>query len=185
MSSPQPRLCFPTGASLLVNRRVKPYDLFSSAKRKQNVRLSPQFEKALIYATQIHGGKLRKKTRIPYIAHILGVNRNRAGVRCERNGGNRGAAARCGRRLRRRKTTARYRAQIRKKGCANSRGLHRHRPNAKAAMVGSKEGLRRTRPARVDVNKTRVRFGQTSQYPRDLNELPPGRRETLVPIQWW
>jgi len=37
------------------------------------VRLSPQFEKALIYATRIHGGKLRKKTRIPYIAHILGV----------------------------------------------------------------------------------------------------------------
>ena len=37
------------------------------------MRLSPQFEKALIYATRIHGGKLRKKTRIPYIAHILGV----------------------------------------------------------------------------------------------------------------
>jgi (p)ppGpp synthase/HD superfamily hydrolase len=37
------------------------------------VRLSPQFEKALIYATRIHGGKLRKKTRIPYIGHILGV----------------------------------------------------------------------------------------------------------------
>jgi (p)ppGpp synthase/HD superfamily hydrolase len=27
----------------------------------------------LIYATRIHGGKLRKKTRIPYIGHILGV----------------------------------------------------------------------------------------------------------------
>lgn len=52
-------------------------------------------------------------------------------------------------------------------------------------MVGSKEGLRRTRAERVDVNKTRVRFGQTSQYPRDLNGLSPGRRETLVPIQWW
>src|SRR5512132_3221632 len=37
------------------------------------MRLSRQFEKALIYATQIHGGQLRKKTRIPYIAHILGV----------------------------------------------------------------------------------------------------------------
>jgi (p)ppGpp synthase/HD superfamily hydrolase len=37
------------------------------------VRLSPQFEKALTYATRIHGGKLRKKTRIPYIGHILGV----------------------------------------------------------------------------------------------------------------
>jgi (p)ppGpp synthase/HD superfamily hydrolase len=37
------------------------------------MRLSPQFEKALIYATRIHGGQLRKKTRIPYIAHIVGV----------------------------------------------------------------------------------------------------------------
>ena len=37
------------------------------------MQLSRQFEKALIYATRIHGGKLRKKTRIPYIGHILGV----------------------------------------------------------------------------------------------------------------
>src|SRR4029450_11444314 len=37
------------------------------------MRLSSQFEKALIYATRIHGGKLRKKTRVPYIGHILGV----------------------------------------------------------------------------------------------------------------
>jgi len=28
---------------------------------------------ALTYATRIHGGQLRKKTRIPYIAHIIGV----------------------------------------------------------------------------------------------------------------
>ena len=32
-----------------------------------------RFENALVYATRIHGGQLRKKTRIPYIAHILGV----------------------------------------------------------------------------------------------------------------
>jgi len=38
------------------------------------MKLSRQFEKALIYATRIHGGQLRKKTRIPYIAHILGVS---------------------------------------------------------------------------------------------------------------
>jgi GTP pyrophosphokinase len=37
------------------------------------MQLSRQFEKALIYATRIHGGRLRKKTRIPYIAHIIGV----------------------------------------------------------------------------------------------------------------
>jgi (p)ppGpp synthase/HD superfamily hydrolase len=35
--------------------------------------LSHQFGKALLYATRIHGGQLRKKTRIPYIAHIIGV----------------------------------------------------------------------------------------------------------------
>src|SRR4029077_8454840 len=38
------------------------------------MRLSRQFEKALTYATRIHGGQLRKKTRIPYIAHILAVS---------------------------------------------------------------------------------------------------------------
>ena len=37
------------------------------------MRLSAKFEMALIYATRVHGGQLRKKTRIPYIAHILGV----------------------------------------------------------------------------------------------------------------
>src|SRR6266516_4034323 len=55
------------------NSLVRPYDFFSSAKRKQNMRLSAQFEKALIYATRIHGGQLRKKTRIPYIGHLLGI----------------------------------------------------------------------------------------------------------------
>lgn len=37
------------------------------------VKLSPKFEEALIYATRVHGGQLRKKTRIPYIGHLLGV----------------------------------------------------------------------------------------------------------------
>jgi (p)ppGpp synthase/HD superfamily hydrolase len=40
---------------------------------RRNVRFSKEFEKALLYATRIHGGQLRKKTRIPYMAHILGV----------------------------------------------------------------------------------------------------------------
>jgi len=35
--------------------------------------LSPKFEEALVYATRIHGGQLRKKTQIPYIGHLLGV----------------------------------------------------------------------------------------------------------------
>lgn len=37
------------------------------------MKLSAKFEKALVYATRAHGGQLRKKTRIPYVAHILGV----------------------------------------------------------------------------------------------------------------
>jgi (p)ppGpp synthase/HD superfamily hydrolase len=45
----------------------------TNPNKRLNVRLSRQFEKALQYATRIHGGQLRKKTRIPYIAHILGV----------------------------------------------------------------------------------------------------------------
>jgi GTP pyrophosphokinase len=35
--------------------------------------LSEQFEEALIYATRSHCNQTRKKTGIPYIAHILGV----------------------------------------------------------------------------------------------------------------
>jgi len=37
------------------------------------MKLSAKFEEALVYATRIHGGQLRKKTQIPYIAHLLGV----------------------------------------------------------------------------------------------------------------
>lgn len=38
------------------------------------MKLSRQFEKALVYATRIHGDQTRKKTGIPFIAHILGVS---------------------------------------------------------------------------------------------------------------
>src|SRR5437016_5359625 len=37
------------------------------------MRLSLNFEDALVYATQAHCNQTRKKTGIPYIAHILGV----------------------------------------------------------------------------------------------------------------
>src|SRR2546422_5864069 len=37
------------------------------------MKFSRQFEEALIYATRAHGNQTRKKTGIPYIAHILGV----------------------------------------------------------------------------------------------------------------
>jgi (p)ppGpp synthase/HD superfamily hydrolase len=36
-------------------------------------RLTSKFKEALSYAARLHGGKLRKKTRIPDIGHILGV----------------------------------------------------------------------------------------------------------------
>jgi (p)ppGpp synthase/HD superfamily hydrolase len=35
--------------------------------------LSPKFTEALVYATEVHGGQLRKKTQIPYIGHLLGA----------------------------------------------------------------------------------------------------------------
>src|SRR5438046_9613260 len=37
------------------------------------MKLSEKFEEALIYATRVHVNQMRKKTRIPYVAHILGV----------------------------------------------------------------------------------------------------------------
>ena len=37
------------------------------------MKLSEKFEEALIYATRAHGGQTRKKTGIPFVAHILGV----------------------------------------------------------------------------------------------------------------
>jgi (p)ppGpp synthase/HD superfamily hydrolase len=35
--------------------------------------LSPKFEEALVYANRIHAGQIRKKTEMPFIAHLLGV----------------------------------------------------------------------------------------------------------------
>src|SRR5207248_8452284 len=37
------------------------------------MKLSEKFEEALVYATRAHGDQMRKKTGIPFIAHILGV----------------------------------------------------------------------------------------------------------------
>jgi (p)ppGpp synthase/HD superfamily hydrolase len=39
----------------------------------ENLRITRKFKRALAYASSIHGGKIRKKTRIPDIGHILGV----------------------------------------------------------------------------------------------------------------
>ena len=35
--------------------------------------LSSHFTEALVYATQLHAGQVRKGTQIPYVAHLLGV----------------------------------------------------------------------------------------------------------------
>ncbi|MBI4658076.1 MAG: HD domain-containing protein [Verrucomicrobia bacterium] len=35
--------------------------------------LSPQFEAALVYANQIHSGQVRRKTAMPFMAHLMGV----------------------------------------------------------------------------------------------------------------
>src|SRR6266403_1256633 len=37
------------------------------------MKLSEKFEEALMYATRAHGNQTRKKTGIPFVAHILGV----------------------------------------------------------------------------------------------------------------
>ncbi len=36
--------------------------------------LTDRFDRALLYATHVHGGQVRKKTIIPYVAHLLTVS---------------------------------------------------------------------------------------------------------------
>jgi len=35
--------------------------------------LTERFDRALLYATHVHGGQVRKQTTIPYVAHLLAV----------------------------------------------------------------------------------------------------------------
>jgi (p)ppGpp synthase/HD superfamily hydrolase len=35
--------------------------------------LTDRFDRALLYATHVHGGQVRKGTTIPYLAHLLAV----------------------------------------------------------------------------------------------------------------
>src|ERR1700748_95436 len=37
------------------------------------MKLSEKFDEALVYATRAHANQTRKKTEIPFVAHILGV----------------------------------------------------------------------------------------------------------------
>lgn len=40
----------------------------------QSTVLTDRFDRALLYATHVHGGQVRKKTTIPYVAHLLAVS---------------------------------------------------------------------------------------------------------------
>ena len=35
--------------------------------------LTDRFDRALLYATHVHGGQVRKETSTPYVAHLLAV----------------------------------------------------------------------------------------------------------------
>lgn len=40
----------------------------------QSTVLTDRFDRALLYATHVHGGQVRKETTIPYVAHLLAVS---------------------------------------------------------------------------------------------------------------
>lgn len=39
----------------------------------KRIQLTKRFEDALVYATELHSGQNRKRSQVPYIAHLLGV----------------------------------------------------------------------------------------------------------------
>jgi hypothetical protein len=47
--------------------------------------LTDRFDRALLYATHVHSGQVRKKTTIPYVAHLLAVSA-RADIRWPMSG---------------------------------------------------------------------------------------------------
>jgi (p)ppGpp synthase/HD superfamily hydrolase len=50
------------------------YGFAASARRRIAMRLlSEQFERALLYAHELHGDQYRKGTPVPYMAHLMGV----------------------------------------------------------------------------------------------------------------
>ncbi len=146
------------------------------------MQLSPQFEKALIYATRIHGGQLRKKTRVPYVAHILGV----AAIAMEYGANETEAIAAllhdavedCGGAKRLRDIERKFGKDVARivEGCTTQ-------IKRRSRRIGTKEGLCRARSARADVDETRLGFGQTAQCSRDTNGLSQGRGKTLDAIQ--
>jgi (p)ppGpp synthase/HD superfamily hydrolase len=47
--------------------------LANQGKIKATIKLGDRFDKALLCASKMHAGQPRKATRVPYIAHLLGV----------------------------------------------------------------------------------------------------------------
>jgi GTP pyrophosphokinase len=45
----------------------------SKHKPAASTKLGKRFEKALLFATRKHAGQARKKTSVPYVAHLMGV----------------------------------------------------------------------------------------------------------------
>lgn len=46
----------------------------SEFEREPNIRLSPRYFEAVVYASGLHAGQTRKGTAIPYVSHLLGVS---------------------------------------------------------------------------------------------------------------
>jgi hypothetical protein len=46
---------------------------FSRSLNVERNRTDDRFDRALLYATHVHGGQVRKGTSTPYVAHLLAV----------------------------------------------------------------------------------------------------------------
>ena len=102
------------------------------------MKLSEKFEEALIYATRAHGNQTRKKTGIPFVAHILGVT----AIALEYGANETEAIGAllhdtvedCGGAERLRDIREKFGDDV----AQNRRWMHRHIRDAKAAVVGTK-----------------------------------------------
>src|SRR4029453_6559035 len=93
------------------------------------MKLSEKFEEALIYATRAHANQTRKKTGIPFVAHILGVTAIALEYGANETEAIGGRLLDPGESLRRVSTDRLW--------------MHRHLRDAKAAVVGTKTRLHR------------------------------------------
>ncbi|HTO85636.1 MAG TPA: HD domain-containing protein [Methylomirabilota bacterium] len=58
----------PDGPSAFIFEVGSEHDLYEA-----RARLTERFDRALLYATHVHGGQVRKGTSVPYLAHLLAV----------------------------------------------------------------------------------------------------------------